>query len=203
VMHLASPPHQPTQAVYPFFLVDQLPTILSGFSIAGFFAIAQGSMDSAINALASSAVADIYLPLRRRFGRADHPEQSRSTPKIAVALMGAAMTLLGIACVFMYDGKNRTLIDFALGVLSFAFTGMLGVFCTALFTRRGNTVSVIAALIAGLVTVILLQPSILAAWSTHLLRHPFQLASTWWMPIGTIIAFAVCLLGKRERDATK
>lgn len=198
-MGLPAPSHRPSQGIYPFFLMDQLPTVLSGFAIAGFFAIAQGSMDSAINALASSAVADIYYPLRRRFGYADDAAGDSSTPKVAVAVMGAAMSLLGVLCVFMYDEKDRTLIDFALGILSFAFTGMLGVFITALFTRRGNTASVIAALIAGIVTVVLLQPAILARWSPLFLHRPVRLASTWWMPIGTIIAFIVCVSGRPSR----
>ena len=133
-------PHNPpgTQAAYPWFLLNQLPTILSGISIVGFFAIAQGSMDSAINALASSAVADIYYPLRRRFGYAINGSHDSSTPKLAVAFMGICMSALGMLCVFLYDKNNRTLIDFALGILAFAFTGMLGVFLTALLTRRGK-----------------------------------------------------------------
>ena len=61
------------QGVYPIFLLNELPPVCSGLAIAGFFAIAQGSMDSAINALASSAVADIYLPLRRLAGRDRRP----------------------------------------------------------------------------------------------------------------------------------
>jgi solute:Na+ symporter, SSS family len=189
----ASPPG--TQATYAWFLLNQMPTVMSGIAIAGFFAIAQGSMDSAINALASSAVADVYYPLRRKMGIAEDASRDTVMPKLAVAAMGALMTALGIVCIFLYDKSNRTLIDFALGVLSFAFTGMLGVFLTALLTRRGNTASVIAALIVGVISVALMQPPVLAAWSNFFFHHPLKLASTWWTPIGTIVSFLVCVSG--------
>ncbi len=57
---------QSTMQVYPQFLLNHLPTGLRGLAIAGMFAAAQGSLDSAINAMASSAVADIYWPICAR-----------------------------------------------------------------------------------------------------------------------------------------
>jgi solute:Na+ symporter, SSS family len=187
------------QAAYPTFLLNELPPVLSGLAIAGFFAIAQGSMDSAANALASSAVADIYLPLRRLLGRPVDPSRSTDAPKIAVALMGLTMTLFAVACVALYDKNDRTLIDFALGVMAFAFTGMLGVFLTALLTGRGNNASVLAALVAGAATVALLQPPVLSWLSQRLAGTEWKLASTWWMPVGTAVAFLVCVAGRSRR----
>jgi SSS family solute:Na+ symporter len=192
----------PVVGAYPNFLLNEMPTVLSGLAIVGFFAIAQGSMDSAINALASSAVADIYYPLRRRLGHPADPARDTATPKIAVAVMGVLMSLLAIACVFMYDPKNNTLINFALGILAFPFAGMLGVFLAALLTKRGNTMTVILALITGILTVVLLQPAVLAGWSTLLLHHPLKLASMWWTPIGTAVSFLVCVSGSAKQSTT-
>lgn len=195
VMGAGAPKYAPAAAnVYPSFLLSELPTVFSGIAIAGFFAIAQGSMDSAINALASSAIADIYLPLRRRLGRAG-ASPATEAPKVAVALMGVAMVLFAIVCIWLYGGQDRTLIDFALGVMSFAYTGMLGVFLTALLTRRGNAVSVFAALLTGVLISTLLQPSVMERWSSFLFHRHWRLASTWWMPIGTILSFLVCAAG--------
>jgi Na+/proline symporter len=198
VMGVHAPSYAPApQNVYPSFLLSELPTVLSGIAIAGFFAIAQGSMDSAINALASSAVADIYFPLRKHLGYSDDPRTSTEAPKLAVALMGVVMVVFSMLCVRLYGARgNRTLIDFALGVMTFAYSGMLGVFLTALLTHRGNTASVIAALIVGVLTVALLYPGIIERWSTPLLGHPWRLASTWWMPLGTAVSFAVCAAGR-------
>ena len=192
LMGAAAPTAGPgDQAAYPTFLLNELPPVLSGLAITGFFAIAQGSMDSAINALASSAVADIYLPLRRMSGRPVDPKRSTEAPKVAVALMGAVMTLFAVGCVAVYDPKNRTLIDFALGIMSFAFTGMLGVFLAALLTSRGNALTVLLALLTGVVAVALVQPQVLG-W----MGVPWRLAWPWWMPIGTAAAFLVCIAGR-------
>jgi SSS family solute:Na+ symporter len=186
---------------YPGFLLSELPTIVSGIAVAGFFAIAQGSMDSAINALASSAIADIYLPIRKRLGYEDSPHQSSEAPKLAVALMGFIMTVFAILCIVLYHGSSGTLIEFALGVMAFAYTGMLGVFLAALLTRRGNNASVIAALLTGVFVVILLQPKILQEWSPHLFGHVIQITQAWWMPIGTIPSFFVCVCGSRRGES--
>jgi len=191
------------EGAYPIFLLNELPPVCSGLAIAGFFAIAQGSMDSAINALASSAVADIYLPLRRMSGRYPAAERSSGVPKLAVASMGVTMVFCAAVCVPFYDPQTRTLIDFALGIMSFAYTGMLGVFLTALLTRRGNTVSVLAALAVGVASVVLMQPRVLPWWTGVLLHHRCKLASTWWMPIGTIISFAVCAAGRPPRNSQR
>lgn len=189
--------HPPAEkiSIYPWFLLTELPTILSGIAIAGFFAIAQGSMDSAMNALASSIVADLYLPTRRRRGLTEEPDASGEASKITVAGIGVAMCLFAVGCAIVYDPKSTTLLDFALGVLTFGFAGMLGVFLTALLTRRGNSASVICALIAGAVTIVLLQDGILSRWSPWVLGKSLKLAWPWWMPIGTAVSFLVCVAG--------
>jgi solute:Na+ symporter, SSS family len=200
IMGAASPRNAPgNQYAYTAFLLNELPTVVSGIAMAGFFAIAQGSMDSAINALASSAVADLYFPIRRQLGYSVDPNQSTGAPKIAVAMMGLVMVLFAILCIQLYSAHGRTLIDFALGIMAIPYAGMLGVFLTALLTRRGNTVSVLASLAAGVTTVILLGPGVLDRWSKLFFHHPWHLASTWWMPVGTIVSFLVCVAGSPKR----
>jgi Na+/proline symporter len=84
------------------------------------------------------------------------------------------------------------LLEFALQVMVFTYAGLLGVYFTALFTQRGSTGSVIASLLSGFVTVLLLQPSIARALGfpevLSSLSFPFQLC------IGTVVAFLICIL---------
>lgn len=194
----AIPAHIPKGGLdpaYPLFLMTELPSGLAGLAVVGFFAVAQGSMDSAINAMASSVVTDLYDPFLARRGRPiDWAGRSTRALKLAVACVGGLMVLFAIGCAAMYD-PSSTLLSFALGVMSFAFAGMLGVFITALFTRRGNPRSVIASLIAGAAVIALLQDQTLAAWTNALFRHPVKLAWPWWMPIGTGVSFLVCFAG--------
>jgi len=193
-------PATPKEA-YPVFLLNELPPVFGGLAIAGFFAIAQGSMDSAINALASSLVADLYYPLRQYLGKPIDRKVSVRTPKLAVVAMGMVMCLFAVVCAFAYNPKVETLLQFALGVMSFTYTGMLGVFLTVLLTRRGNATSMLLALACGVVTVTLLQDRILGWWTQGLLGRPLRLAMVWWMPIGTTISFLVCTVGAGKRPA--
>lgn len=183
--------------VYPQFLLNHLPVGLAGLAIAGMFAAAQGSLDSAINAMASSAVADLYWPMKRRAGAVVDSDSAKS-PRIAVLLMGLLLIGFAIAMAFIYDPKNRSLLDFALGVMSFAYSGMLGVFLTALLTRRGNAATVLAALLTGVVTVTLLQDPILMQITAKMPGGPFRLASFWNLPIATLLSFAVCVSGRAK-----
>jgi len=192
-----------SKQVYPQFLLNHLPAGLKGLAIAGMFAAAQGSLDSAINAMASSAVADLYWPLRRRLGLAVDKGSRAKAPRLAVALMGALLIGVAILAAYRYDPGRDALLPFALGVMAFAYTGMLGVFLAALFTRRGNATSVVAALVTGLVVTTLLQNDVLDRWTWTLFGRAVRLGMFWWMPIGTVASFVVCVAGRGREQGRR
>ena len=81
--------------------------------------------------------------------------------------------------------------------MSFAYSGMLGVFLTALFTRRrGSTASILAALATGVAVTALLQKGVLSWWSSALLGAPLRIGFLWWIPIGATASCLVCLIGR-------
>jgi solute:Na+ symporter, SSS family len=184
------------QKIYTQFLLNHLPTGLAGLAIAGMFAAAQGSLDSAINAMASSAVADLYWPMRQWLGKPVDKGTHSKAPRLAVLLMGLLLIGVAVVTVFVYNPNKQTLINFALEVMNFPYTGMLGVFLTALLTRRGSTWSILAALATGVLVTTLFQDVFLARWSQWFFDKPVKLSGFWLMPIGTIASFAVCCLGK-------
>ena len=196
----------PTQAlsgspyIYAEFLLT-LPSGLAGIAMAGLFAAAQGSLDSAINAMASSAVADVYWPIRRMRGLA--VDTGTRAPRLAVGLMGTLLIGFAIACVFLYDDKHDTLLSFALEIMAFAYTGMLGVFLTALLTRRGNNVSVLCALVVGVVVTALMRETICDWWTLRLLGRARHVSNFWAMTVGTPISFLVCCAGGRSGSARR
>jgi hypothetical protein len=75
---------------------------------------------------------------------------------------------------------------------------LLAVFLTAILTGRGSTASVIAALFTGAVIVAALEfgPGLLerAGWENELI----VMSLGWRMLCGTVGAFLVCVLGRRE-----
>lgn len=187
--------------VFPQFIKNCIPAGVRGLMIVGLLAAALSSFNSAINAMASSFVTDLYLPVRKSRGKAvvSDADQMSSSKKMA-ALMGAVLTGFAIVTAVMQQASGLNLVDFATGVMCFAYAGMLGVFVVALYTRRGNTRSVIAALICGLVAVLLMQPYILTPLSTALFGKAVFIAWPWWCPIGGAISTLVCLSGKTNNN---
>ncbi|MFT5317347.1 MAG: SSS family solute:Na+ symporter [Chlamydiales bacterium] len=175
--------------IYPQFLIQHLPSGVSGLAMAGLLAAAMSSLDSAINAMASSVIADVWRPLKKT--NTEEFEEGTSTARWTVAGTGLALTLFAIFAALSYDPKSDTLLGFALGVMSYAYAGLLGVFFTGLFTTRGSTLSVYSALFAGAFTVLLLQPYMLPALCG------FSLAWPWWMVFGTTVSFITCITGKK------
>ena len=199
-------PTKDGHSIYPWFLLTELPTGLAGLAIAGFFAIAQGSLDSAMNALASSIVADIYLPMKNR-----RVQKSRKCGWIGRVTLrgrrrsgrwrrwGLALALFAAGCAVTYDPHHHSLLDFVQGLMTYALSGMLGVFLTALLTRRGNSASVVAALVVGVLAVAAMQDGVMGWWSPVVFGGVVRLAWPWWMPIATTLSFITCVLPRGRK----
>ena len=194
------------RGVYPQFLVRHMPTGLAGLAMVGMFAAAMSSLDSAINAMASSLVADVIEPLKARFGQpagaesapvSDLPSVSEredtplgpgsgaglATPRLAVVAMGLLLVAFALVAAKTQQAGGQRLIDFALGVMTYALSGLLGVFCAALFTKRGNVYSLIAGLLTGALTIVALKETGGLAWP-------------YWMAIASPLSFLVTCLGR-------
>lgn len=148
--------------------------------------------------MTSSLVSDIYLPLKRKFAKKiQHKEESLKESRILVVFMGAVLTAFAVVAAIMQGAGGQSLVDFALGIMSFSYAGMLGVFLCAVLTKRGNVTSVVIALIVGCLVVLALQPYILPYWSGKLFGTTLEIAWPWWTLIGGSISFGICSLGKR------
>ena len=188
--------------VFPQFIKNCIPAGVRGIMIVGLLAAALSSFNSAINAMASSFVTDLYLPVRQSRGKAVRGDAGQlSSSKKMAALMGAVLTGFAIVTAVMQQASGLNLVDFATGVMCFSYAGMLGVFIVALYTKRGNTRSVIAALIAGLLVVLLLQPYILTPLSNALFGRTIFIAWPWWCPIGAVVSTLICLSGKPAKTS--
>ena len=176
--------------VFPQFIKNHIPMGVRGLMIVGLLAAALSSFNSAINAMASSFVSDLYLPIKKERGHAidDNADQMTSSRKMVI-LMGAVLTGFAIVTAVMQQSSGLNLVDFATGIMCFAYAGMIGVFLTAIFTKRGNTKSVLAALIVGAAIIVPLMFQKQFFGQTYI-------AWCWWCPIGGIISTIVCLLGK-------
>lgn len=194
------------------FIVNEIPSGLRGAMVAGIFAVGLGSLNSAINAMAATFVKDFYT----RWVPAKSERHYLAAGRWAVVGWGVVLAAFATLCVFwrQADG-SKTLIDFAIGVMTFAYTGLLAIFLTALFTKRGSSASAIGALITGFTVVLFFQtPFWLLIAKTGVipptvagLPHDaltiqaalpwLKVAFPWHMLVGTVLATGVCLLGRR------
>lgn len=180
--------------IFPQYIKNTIPVGIKGLMITGLLAAALSSFNSAINAMASSFVTDLYLPIRAERGKAVKGDADQlSSSRKMVLLMGAVLTGFAIVTAVMQEMSGLNLVDFATGVMCFAYAGMIGVFLTAIFTKRGNTASVVAAIVVGalIVLVLMFQPQIFGG---------SYIAWTWWCPIGGVISFLVCYAGKPKKQ---
>jgi SSS family transporter len=193
----------PPEARYVFvgFIIDRMPAGLAGLMLAGLFAAGVGSLTSAINAMAATFVKDFYT--RWVPGRPD--THYLAAGRWAVVGWGASLGGFAVLCLLWQQASpGTTLIGLALGVMTFAYAGLLGVFCTAMFTRRGNATSVVLALVTGFVAVGLLQDWAWPRWTPLIpVIGPdlagVKIAFPWHMTIGSVLAFMVCAAGRPVR----
>ncbi len=192
-----------TRKIFVEFILNEMSPGLRGLMIAGLFAAAMSSLDSALNAMASTTITDFYRPLTKANGQQNEQSQRKELRLSRFLIFFWAFLLAAFACVCVYwqqaaeDSSGMTLIVFALGVMTFAYSGMLAVFLTALFTKRGNAVSVIAALATGFFCILLMRDF---AWSKFELWFSFKqsISFPWQMLIATTLSFIVCCVGSRS-----
>ena len=105
--------------VFPQYIKNHIPVGVRGLMITGLLAAALSSFNSAINSMASSFVADLYMPIRRQRGKAvgNDAEQIASSRWIVV-LMGVLLTAFAILTCVMQQSSGLNLVDFATGVIS-------------------------------------------------------------------------------------
>lgn len=180
----------PEQAreVFLRFIIDELPAGVTGLMMAGLFAATLSSTNSELNAMSSTLVCDFYRPMRPGHGEGHYVAAGRW----GVALWGLTLGGFAILGAYWHQHRSDTLIDFALGVMSFAYSGLVGVFLTLLLTKRGNTFSVIASLATGFIVVLVLQIQPWAGWG----YEEIDLAFPWHMTLATSLAFVVCCMGR-------
>jgi len=169
--------------------------------VRGFVAVgvlAAAAVNSGLISMSSVLIQDFYRPWAERRGPRDEAHYVRAG-RLGMVVLALALLAMSVLCFYWQRYTAAPLLDFALGVMSFAYSGLLGVYFTLLFTTRGSSASVICALVAGFVTIALQQSYIVDVLGLPAgfksLAFPYQLC------IGTAVAFATCVIGKQAKPA--
>lgn len=177
--------------IFMYYILNEMPEGLKGLVTVGAIAAALSSTNSVLGAMASVAVEDLYKPWRLKQGDVDEMHFVKASRQ-AVLFFAVVLSLMAIVSYFWQRYSDLSLISFALGVMAFAYTGLLGVFFSVIFTSRGNSKTVLWALIGGFVTVLSLQPY----------SFGISIGFSWQIVIGTIVSFIIMQTGKDNKLLT-
>ena len=183
--------------VFGAYILNVMPAGVRGMVLAGIFATAMGSLSAALNALATSATNDWYIPyFARHRTEAHHVAAARWFTVLFSVLM------IAIACGFAWakvNNPNVRIIPVVLGIAGFILGPMLGVFLLGMLTkRRGSDGGNLLAITIGLAFTIylgglhndLLNLLGLTSW----VRKPVITVSfTWFAMVGAVVVLIVGL----------
>ena len=171
-----------------YYILHEMPEGLRGLVTVGAIAAALSSTNSVLGAMSSVAIEDLYKPWKQQQGKIDEYHFVKAA-RVGVLVFALLLALMAMLSFYWQRYSEVPLLSFALGVMAFAYSGLLGVYFSAIFTKRGNEQTVLFGLIGGFVTVLLLQPYILGA------IIEYQLGFAWQIVIGTVVAFGIVQLG--------
>jgi len=180
--------------VFMHYVLHEMPAGLRGLVTIGVIAAALSTLNSSLNSMASVLTEDLYRHwLRVR--NIDKPDAHFvRAGRWGMAVVASALGGMAILCFYWQQISDLPLITFALSVMVFAYSGLLGVFFTALFTGRGNARSVGWALAMGFLVTLVQQPWMITILTGN--EQPLVIAFPWQLCLGTLVSFAVCNLGK-------
>jgi len=178
--------------IFMYYILHEMPEGMRGLVTVGAVAAALSSSNSVLGAMSSVAIQDLYRPWREKQG-VNNEMHFVKAGRMAVLLFAVALSAMAMLSYYWQRYTELPLLSFALGVMAFAYTGLLGVFGAAIFTKRGSATTVPLALLAGFMTVLLMQPYILGS------MLELKLGFAWQILGGTVVAFGVMMMGKDFR----
>jgi len=173
--------------IFMYYILNEMPEGLRGLVTVGAIAAALSSTNSVLGAMSSVAIEDIYKPYKLKKEKLDEAHFIKAA-RVAVIVFAILLSVMAIVSYFWQRYSDLSLISFALGVMAFAYTGLLGVYFATIFTSRGNSQTVTYALVSGFLSVLALQPYIFG----------ISIGFSWQIVIGTLVAFGVMMLGGKN-----
>ncbi|MBZ5487380.1 sodium/solute symporter [Halomonas aquamarina] len=167
--HGLTPPEDLNELL-PRYVVNAFPTGMAGLVIAGVFAAAMSSLDSALNSLSAVTVRDFYSRYIRQ-GASDTHYLKAS--RLATVFWGLYATLFAF-----FAGNLGPVIEAVNQIGSWFYGALLGTFLLAIFSHRSNARGAVAGLITGM----------LAVWSVSSLLEVSWLYNN---TIGVVVSVSV------------
>ncbi len=145
--------------IFPKYIVEDMPSGVSGLIVAALFAAAMSTLSSSLSSLSSAVVLDLYVPLAGA-GKSEE-ELLRVSRKVT---LGWGVALVGAALLFIILEGNQKVVEVALGIASYTYGGLLGVFLLGLIHKRVGETEAIIGFFAALLTMGVVIQTVDIAW---------------------------------------
>jgi SSS family transporter len=166
--------------IFMYYILHEMPEGLRALVTVGAIAAALSSTNSVLGAMASVAVEDIYRPYKEKRVQLSEKHYLKAS-RMAVVFFALLLSAMAMVSYFWQHYLQSSLLSFALGVMVFAYAGLLGVYFSAIFTKRGSERGVLFALIGGFLTVLFLQPYM----------FDIKIGFSYQLLVGTIVSFLI------------
>jgi Na+/proline symporter len=164
--------------LFPKFIVEEMPVGISGLIVAALFAAAMSTLSSSLSSLSSAATLDIYIPL---LGKGKSEADLLKISRIITLVWG--IVLIITASLFIQLEESTTVVEFALGIASYTYGGLLGAFLLGIFSRNASQKDAIIGFFTALVVMIVVIQTIQIAWPLYTV-------------VGSITAISVGILSR-------
>lgn len=137
-------------AIFPFFMMSQLPAGIAGLLIAAIFAATMSTISSNINSISTAFTMDFYKKAKPQ----SSDKAMLRTARIAVAVSG----LIGMGIALLMATINiQSLLDYFNTILGLLSGGIGGLFILGIFFPRVNAISALIGFVAGTASVFYLN----------------------------------------------
>ncbi|MCX8037171.1 MAG: sodium/solute symporter [Candidatus Sumerlaeia bacterium] len=153
-------------AIFPYFIMAELPVGVAGLIVAGIFAAAQSTLSSSMNSIATAYVTDFHRKLRPNRSDRDYLRVARTV----TVLVGAAGTAVALV---MAQVNIRTIYMTFLEILGLLGGTLSGLFVLGIFSRRASGIGALAGALASVAIVFAVR-----------LTHPLNVYA--YAPIGLV-----------------
>lgn len=151
------------------FIIEELPTGIKGFLLAGVFAAAMSTISSVLNSLTTVTLSDFYNRFKKQ-------EASVSLARWVTFGFGLLATFM--ACFGNYFGN---ILETAMTVINFFGGALVGLFLLGMLSRKATSTGALAGFVAGFLVILPI-----AAFS--------EVAYMWYSAITAVCTYVVGLL---------
>ncbi len=138
--------------VFPKFIIEELPTGLTGLLVAGVFAAAMSTISSVLNSLTTVSLSDIH-------GRITRPTASVRLARAVTIAFGFLSTFLAF-----YADRLGTILEAGASITNLFGGTLVGVYLLGMWTRRANGTGAFVGALVGLIGVLLLSALTPVVW---------------------------------------